>query len=284
VSTNPAQLPELAEADARGDTARIYSEIRVLCAVPYVSSLQRHLATRPGWLQWGWAAVRPAFVTGRAQEAAWSAAASVTPPPLPALGASALRLLGVDGEGSTRIRNVCESFIRVSPTNLMLSALMRAQLQGQRAAPAAPETAGTAWTPPAALPPLPPLADMAALHHDLRATLMQLGNEVDGHPFVPGLYRMLAHWPAYLAHVATVLGPRFDDPATLECCRTLATRVDAAATDVLATLPPPAPSPPRPPAAQHATVLAAVERYRKTSPEMVVFGTLLRDALPRGDC
>jgi hypothetical protein len=275
-----SMLPELAEADAEGEVAHIYTEIRDLCAVPYVSSLQRHLATRAGWLEWAWAAVRPAFARGRAQEAAWAAAASVTPPPLPPIAAGALRVLGVDDQGREQIRNVCESFIRVSPTNLMFSALMRAQLH-RRAAPA-DAAAGEAptWTPPPALPALPPLVDMGAIDEALGATLMQLGNEVDGRPFVPGLYRMLAHWPAYLAHVATELGPRFGDPSTRECCRTLAARVDAAANELLASLPHPAPQPPRPSAAEHAAVLAAVERYRRTSPEMVVFGTLLRDALP----
>ena len=44
-------LAELQERDATGEIARIYAEIRRLWAVPYVSSLQRHLATRPGWLE-----------------------------------------------------------------------------------------------------------------------------------------------------------------------------------------------------------------------------------------
>ena len=45
-------LAELAERDAAGEIAAIYAEIRRLWAVPYVSSLQRHLASRPGWLEW----------------------------------------------------------------------------------------------------------------------------------------------------------------------------------------------------------------------------------------
>ena len=250
--------------------------------MPYVSSLQRHLATRAGWLEWAWAAVRPLFADGRAQEAAWEAASSVTPPPLAPISASALRVLGVDDAARERIRGVCESFIRVSPTNLAFSALMRVQLRREPAAPGSAPAAGVGgdWTPPPALPALPPLADITALDEDLRATLMQLGNDVDGCPFVPGLYRMLARWPAYLAHVATELGPRFDDAATRECCRALAARVDTAAAALVAALPAPAPLPPRPPQAEHAAVLAAVDRYRGTSPQMVVFGTLLRDALP----
>ena len=41
-------LPELVESKAQGEIAEIYAQIRSTCAVPYVSSLQRHLATRPG--------------------------------------------------------------------------------------------------------------------------------------------------------------------------------------------------------------------------------------------
>jgi hypothetical protein len=50
-------LAELGERDAAGEIAAIYAEIRRLWGVPYVSSLQRHLATRPGWLEWVWAAL-----------------------------------------------------------------------------------------------------------------------------------------------------------------------------------------------------------------------------------
>jgi hypothetical protein len=60
-------LTELRERDATGEIAAIYDEIRRLWAVPYVSSLQRHLATRPGWLEWTWAALRPAFASGLRQ-------------------------------------------------------------------------------------------------------------------------------------------------------------------------------------------------------------------------
>lgn len=63
-------LAELPEQDATGEIAAIYDEIRRFCGVPYVSSMQRHLATRPGWLEFVWAAVRPAFASGRAQTAA----------------------------------------------------------------------------------------------------------------------------------------------------------------------------------------------------------------------
>ena len=273
-------LAELAERDAGGDIARIYAEIRDLCAVPYVSSMQRHLATRPGWLPWAWAAVRPAFVDGSAQEAAWRVAGPTDAPPLPRLSESALRVLGVDADAERSIRATCESFVRVSPTNLMFSGLLRRLLSGARPGHRAGDGTESRWTPPAALPSLPALVDPAALTPDQRAVLMELGTEVGGRPFVPGLYRMLAHWPAYLAHVATVLRPRFDDPTTAASCRAVLARIDAEVPAVFARLPAAPASPPMPPREEHADVLAALDRYRGTSPQMIVLGALLRDALP----
>jgi hypothetical protein len=271
-------LPELAEREATGDVARIYAEIRALCAVPYVSSMQRHLATRPGWLEWAWAALRPVFADGAAQTAAWRLVGTLDAPPLPPLSASALRVLGVDAGGARAIRAACESFVRVSPTNLVFSGLLRRLLAGER--PGGRNGGGTGWTPPPDPGALPPLVDPAGLPADQRAVLLELGIEVDGRPFVPGLYRMLANWPAYLAHVATVLRPRFADPATLASCRAVLDRIDGAVPALLARLPALPATPPAPPREQHAAVLAALARYRETSPQMVVFGALVRDALP----
>jgi hypothetical protein len=271
-------LPELAERDATGDVARVYAEIRRLCAVPYVSSMQRHLATRPGWLEWAWAAIRPVFADGSAQETAWRLGVPAGVPPLAPLSRPALRALGVDAPGERAVRAACESFVRVSPTNLVFSGLLRRLLAGER--PGGRAAPGAGWTPPPALAGLPPLADPDALAPDPRAVLLSLGTEVGGRPFVPGLYRMLAHWPAYLAHVATVLAPRFADPVTTDACRALLARIDEAVPALLARLPGLPAEPAAPPRAEHAGVLAALDRYRETSPQMIVFGTLLRDALP----
>jgi hypothetical protein len=271
-------LAELQERDATGEVAAIYAEIRRLWAVPYVSSLQRHLATRPGWLEWTWAALGPAFASGQAQTAAWRAAERLSVPRLPPVCGDALRVWGVDAAGEAAIRAACASFVRVSPVNLVLAGLLRRLLAGEQPAGAAP--APSRWTPPPALGPLPALVDAGALPPAERAVLATLGTTVGAEPFVPGLYRMLASWPAYLAHVATVLRPHLEDPATLAAGQRLLAAVDAGIPAVFAALPSLPPAPPRPPAREFAGVLAALDTYRKTSPEMVVFGRMLGDALP----
>jgi hypothetical protein len=271
-------LPELQERDAAGEIATIYAEIRRLWAVPYVSSLQRHLATRPGWLEWTWSALAPAFTSGRAQAAAWRAADGVTVPRLPAVSRDALRVWGVDDVGEAAIRTTCASFVRVSPVNLVLSGLLRRILTGERS-PGAP-TPAPAWRPPPALGPLPPLVDAGALTPAARAVLATLGTTVGSQPFVPGLYRMLAGWPGYLAHVATVLREYLHDGATAAACQGVLAAVDAEIPAVFATLPALPTAPPQPPAIEVPAVLAALDAYRKTSPEMVVFGRMLGEALP----
>src|SRR4030095_4573040 len=103
-------LAELQERDATGAIAGIYAEIRRLWDVPYVSSLQRHLAARPGWLEWTWAALAPAFTSGRAQRVAWRAADTLSVPRLAPIAGDALRVWGGGDTGSAAIRATAASF------------------------------------------------------------------------------------------------------------------------------------------------------------------------------
>jgi hypothetical protein len=274
-------LAELRERDATGEVAVIYEEIRRFWAVPYVSSLQRHLATRSGWLQWTWASLRPAFVSGRAQAAAWRAAEGLIVPKLAPISRHALRVWGVTEEAEAAIRATCTSFVRVSPVNLMLSGLLRRLLRGDR--PAGAARLPSDWAPPPPLGPLPPLLDTAALPPREQAVLATLGTVVGQQPFVPGLYRMLASWPGFLAHVATVLSPHLHDAVTRSACQRLLDAVDAEIPAVFAVLPPPSSAIPMPPSEEFSEVLAALDSYRKTSPEMVVFGRMIGEALPSRD-
>jgi hypothetical protein len=160
----------------------------------------------------------------------------------------------------------------------MLSGLLRRLLTGER--PSGAGSVASRWTPPAPLGPLPALVELAALPPAERAVLAALGTTVGQQPFVPGLYRMLATWPAFLAHVATVLRPHLEDAATRAACQRLLAAVDAEIPAVFAALPSLPTAPPIPPAREFADVLVALDTYRKTSPEMVVFGRMLEDALP----
>lgn len=272
-------LPELPENEAQGEIARIYREIRDTTGVPYVSSLQRHLATRPGWLEWSWSVVGPGFRRGDIPAAVWQAAAALRVPILPKVSRAALRSLGVDGQGESAIRNVLDSFIRVSPTNLGFSGVVRRILLDSVEVEKTPIDAPRMPLP--VLSPLPPLVDIAALAPREREVVMSMAITVDGQPFVPGLYRMLARWPAWFAHAVTVLVSTRDD-AEMACAQ-LASRIDDIVPALMHGLPlstPPLTDRETDSEDERARIIAAIDRYRETSPQMVVYCRMLKSSLP----
>jgi len=279
-------LAELTEDEASGQIAEIYGEIRRLWAVPYVSSLQRHLATKPGWLEWTWGALGPAFLSGRAQTAGWRVAASLNLPAMPAMQAmpaASLQRLGVDAASQRIIVEVCAGFVRVAPVNLMFAGLLRHLLNGgQPAGPANPGAPTDDWQPPAPVAVLPAMIDVASLDREAQAILLRLGTDVDGTPFVPGLYRILARWPAYLAHLGGILAPLATAPETHAARAALLAGIDGSVAQLFPQLPPlPArKDPAMPSSADVPAVLAALDTYRRTSPEMVIFGRLIASSLP----
>ena len=48
-------VPSIREADATGDIAVLYDDIRATLGVPVVNLIWRHLAVLPGGLSWAWA-------------------------------------------------------------------------------------------------------------------------------------------------------------------------------------------------------------------------------------
>ena len=91
---------------------------------------------------------------------------------------------------------------------------------------------------------------------------------------------MLAGWPAFLAHLATALRPLMEDPATHAAYARVNAAIDARIPALFAELPALPAEPPAPPAADVPGVRAALDAYRRTSPEMVVVGRVIERALP----
>ena len=93
---------------------KIYQEIRTLCAVPYVSSLQTSTWRRvPGWLEWGLGGGQnPCFANGLAQNHGLeNSLTRSTRRRCQTLSRPALRILGVDADGEAGpYATVCESF------------------------------------------------------------------------------------------------------------------------------------------------------------------------------
>ena len=212
------------------------------------------------------------------QNLAWRRVDVSRLPPLPPLSGRALAGLGVDAAGLAAIRTVCRSFTRVSPVNLVVAACL-ARLLGQAQPGAEPAVALEPSRLPPPLPAMPGMVPAAAMTPETQAVLATFETDLAGEAFVPGLYRVLAHWSGFLAHLAASLGPLLRDPAVLDACEGIAGRIAAVAPSVLAVLEEPAASAPLAPG-EAAAVLAAIRTYRGTSPQMVGFGTLILKALP----
>ncbi len=271
-------LAELSEAEATGRIAEIYGEIRRFSGVPYVSSLQRYLATLPGVLEWAWEALRPAMVSGAIPETGWRLVRDVRLSPAVPVSPGKLDAWGVSDADLAAIRNIAANFVRVSPVNLMTGACLARLLNG--AHPSGPGFAD-GWTPPAMLAPMPGNVDPLSLPPDQQAVLMRFATEVDGKPFLPALYRQIAHWPAVLGWLADELGPRFAASETAVARAAFRTAARDAAPEIVARLPG-VPAGVAPDQDTTRRVLATIDRYAETSPEMTMFGQLILDALPGG--
>jgi hypothetical protein len=268
-------LAELPEDQATGSIAVIYDEIRRFSGVPYVSSLQRYLATMPGVLEWAWAAIRPAMVSGVVPETGWRLANDVRLTPLSPVSPATRAAWQLDRQAAATIREIAENFVRVSPVNLMTGACFKVLLT--EPPPYGPGIAET-WSPPAMLPPMPGNVDPQALPPHDRAVLMRFASEVDGAPFIPALYRQLARFPGFLAWLADQLVPRLTAAETNTARAAFRTAALAAAPAIVERLPglPPGPAPD---AETTRRVLATIDRYAETSPEMTMFGRLILEVI-----
>ena len=270
-------LKDIDEDQAKGEIAAIYSEIRDLWGVPYVSAVHRHMASRPGLLEWAWEAVGPAFRNGRAQVAAETAICDLELAELDKIDANVLNLWRVEPIGEATARTVADNFVRVAPANMMFAALLQ-RVIGESVAIDLTE-AETVWQRPPPLPPLPAMVEIDALDDVERAVVMRFAAEMNGKPFVPGLYRMLAHWPGLLAHLATVLPAVLDSRQTALAYDHIRQRIDEAAAGFTMARPVGDLARQKPSTEDLNQFQTIAKTYRITSPEMIVAGGTISRAL-----
>ncbi len=200
-----AYLAEVTEDAARGETARIYAEIRRLSAVPFVALIYRHLATIPGALEAVWRAVGPLMESRQLQAGAWRLGRDAWNGPGVDMS-DALR--GRDSASLAAIGDVIAAYNRANPVNLAIVALIRQTPREGGTSSSA--LAGEGGTLPPAIRALPPIPSMASLPGDVRVRVDAFAKPgATGMPvLVPTLYRHLAHWPDVLAFAQREVLPR----------------------------------------------------------------------------
>ena len=273
-----ARMRELSEDDATGSIAEIYEEIKEYYAAPYVSSLFRHLATYPGLLEWIWKITLPAFQTGLIQNIGWKRVDISALKPLTPLSSEELADMKIDNASKNTIIETCLTFTRVSPINLIFAGCMNHLLLGEGAD--ASNLNKKIFPLPPCLSSLPKMLPWGDMSKSELAVINIFSTTLVGETFIPGIYRILARWPLYLKHVAKELGPLLHDPVIIDICETIADRVFYSAPEIWGNLDLTQKEPPLD-ENQKQQVLAAIAAYRGTSPQMVGFGTLLLNALPK---
>jgi len=272
-------VPAIAEADATGDIAALYADIRATLGVPIVNLIWRNLAATPGGLAWAWGAVKPLYAAGRVQNEARALRAAQRLPEMPSLPAAALRACGVDAGAERVIRAILDSYDRSNALNLVTLSALLARLR-KEAAPAAsaPAPAG-APEPPigAALPPLLAPAEMSPDAAALVRSVNRLGTRGRDHILV-SMPRQLAHWPGFLALYWSLLAALDGDGRLLACID--AVRADARARG--AALAPDLGQPPLPERAALAAVETALDDFCQNAiSRMIPVVSLLQKAMPR---
>ncbi|MBV7484752.1 hypothetical protein [Bordetella sp. BOR01] len=275
-------VPAIAEADATGELAALYDDIRKTLDVPFVNLVWRHLATIAGALPWTWATVRPLYALPAFDQAADTLAR------VPVLDAEiepclpeALQLVGVGTAECQAVGAMLADYGHANARALLalLAAGARLAGPGGRAAPLPPALGGLAparaRVPGAALP-LPGLDTLSPAMRCVIETLNGYGRIADT-AIVGSLYRHLAHWPGFLALACTMLArPQRDGVLAAQVRRTLA---DAQA--VARHLPAIGPAT-LAPAARTAAVAAIDAFTGQAISRMVVMGAAMQRLLPPG--
>ena len=199
-------VPAIAEAEASGEIADLYEDIRATLGVPVVNLIWRHLAVFPGALSWAWTSLRPLYASGAITAQAGALRAGLDVPHLPGLSAPALAAAGLSRGDLARIRMIQTSYERSNALNIIALGALLARLDGIPISARAP-VPHLSDDPQPVAGEMPLLLTLDAMTTDVRALVEDL-NRIGGRDeILASMYRHLAHWPVYLALLHTLLAP-----------------------------------------------------------------------------
>ena len=192
----------IAEAEATGETAVIFADIRQAMQLPLITSIWRTLAGVEGGLRAVWAAAKPLYESGQPDAALSRVLERVVLPVPGSLVPGQLDRAGVSAGDLPAIRGILDAYNRSNGLNLMA-------LTGLVMAPDGRPANHPVPPPPSPWPTLPPLLAQAEMAADTWTLLHHL-NRFGATPDEPGLatlWRHLAHWPGLLTVIHAGLAP-----------------------------------------------------------------------------
>jgi hypothetical protein len=172
----------------------LFADIRTTVGVRVVNLVWRHLATMDGALPWAWHAVRPLYLKGMPDRATIRFRERME---LPKLGS----LAGPEPES---VDAVLSSYDHSNTINLFALGALVAWLRGDVAIEGTPEEGRRLAPPDVALPVLASESDVPPETWQRVLRLNRLG-DTEQPLILASMYRHLAHAPAFLERLETVL-------------------------------------------------------------------------------
>jgi hypothetical protein len=206
-STDPvAAIPE---AEATGDVARLFVDIRASLGVPVVNLIWRHLATIPGALPWAWASLKPLYENNAIAGEAIALREALAGPRGDVLGRDALGAANLAADDIQRITMIVTSYERSNAMNLIALGALLSSLDGQDLSlGTAPRYSSAVEAPiTGEMPRLMTADEMAPEALRLIGELNRMGGR---ELILPTMYRHLAYWPAFLSLIRDVIAPAWE--------------------------------------------------------------------------
>jgi len=189
-------FPAIAEAEASGEIADLFADIRSVVGVRVVNLVWRHLATFEGALPWAWEAVRPLYVAGLPDEAARRFRRTMEVPNIASLA----------GAQPAALEAVLASYDHSNTINLFALGALAAKLRGEAAGEGTAPGGKRLEAPDVALPELTSQKDVGPQTWARVLRLNQLADRRE--PLIlASMYRHLAHWPRFLEQIEAALAP-----------------------------------------------------------------------------
>lgn len=194
----------IAEADATGEVAEIFADIRATMDIPMLTSIWRTLVAVDGGLPAGWQAVKPLYQTGiPATALARVIDGADLPLPEPWID------VGLPPTDLAAAQAIVDAYNRSNGMNMIaLSALV--------VVPDAAAVDDTAAPSPASWPVLRTLLTADDIDVDTWALLQDINRFGGGTGALATLWRHLAHWPGLLAAIQDGFAPLQQSGALLE--------------------------------------------------------------------
>ena len=203
MATDP--VPAITEAEATGETAEIYADIKASLGIGVVNLIWRHLATIDGALPWVWTAIKPLYVSGAAAREGAALFDELALPQMPRFPDEVLRLAGVADDDRATVTAVLDSYNRGNSLNLIAFSALTTGPSGELPS-SSPATGGIET-------PIPALPGLDTMDPDLGALVMSL-SDLGAKPedrIVPSMYRHLSYWPGFLSLIWATVAPMHHD-------------------------------------------------------------------------